>query len=438
MNLLARILSHGFALAVVVLIAIALMYRGDLFPEWELPEFLVVEDKSGTVTEGTPATVDSTLPEAAATSPEATAGVPAEAPQVEVAGDVETQGVVSPAEEVVAGTADTLPETSPAAAIVDDTAGPETALEVPEVAVPDSTPETDTAVGADAPASVPDAPDAPDEHDATVPQQPRDGDQGQADEAQAVPSATVTASEVVKEQLESSVPDMTPFTPVTEPVAEPEPESAAADAPAVPSATVTDSEKVAELPESPLPDMAPSTPATEPVASPEPAVADAPVAPTETVTAGEAMTEQPESPAPDVTPPVLATEQVADSEPESAVAEAPAAALESHTEKSAYESLAAAREAYWLHDYAGAENHYRLLIELEPDNPDWHGELGNMYFAQGQWEQAAAAYYEAGVRLLSDGLVAQARQMVNVIRGLNGAGADDLEARINSVDRISQ
>jgi hypothetical protein len=142
MNLLARILSHGFALAVVVLIAIALMYRGDLFPEWELPEFLVVEDKSGTVTEGTPATVDSTLPEAAATSPEATAGVPAEAPQVEVAGDVETQEVVSPAEEVVAGTADTLPETSPAAAIVDDTAGPETALEVPEVAVPDSTPET--------------------------------------------------------------------------------------------------------------------------------------------------------------------------------------------------------------------------------------------------------------------------------------------------------
>jgi len=62
MNLLARILSHGFALAVVVLIAIALMYRGDLFPEWDLPEFLVVEDKSSTGTEGTPATVDSALP----------------------------------------------------------------------------------------------------------------------------------------------------------------------------------------------------------------------------------------------------------------------------------------------------------------------------------------------------------------------------------------
>ena len=48
MNLLARILSHGFALALVALIAISLMYRGVLFPEWGLPEFLVIDDKSGT------------------------------------------------------------------------------------------------------------------------------------------------------------------------------------------------------------------------------------------------------------------------------------------------------------------------------------------------------------------------------------------------------
>jgi len=244
----------------------------------------------------------------------------------------------------------------------------------------------------------------------------------------------------VPEQLESTAPDMVPATPASEPVTEPEPEPAAADAPAAPSATVTEDEVVTEQPESPAPDLVPPTPAPEPVTEPEPepAAADAPAAPSATVTESEIVTEQPESPAPAVTPPVLATEQVTDSEPESAIAEAPAAALESHTEKSTYESLAAAREAYWLHDYAGAENHYRLLIELEPDNPDWHGELGNMYFAQGQWEQAAAAYYEAGVRLLSDGMVAQARQMVNVVRGLNGAGADDLETRINSVDQGTQ
>jgi tetratricopeptide (TPR) repeat protein len=79
-----------------------------------------------------------------------------------------------------------------------------------------------------------------------------------------------------------------------------------------------------------------------------------------------------------------------------------------------------------------AETHYQQLIQMEPDNPDGYGELGNMYFAQGQWEQAAAAYYEAGVRLLETGMVAEARQMVDVIRGLNGAQADDLQERINA------
>ena len=377
MNLLARILSHGFALAVVVLIAIALMYRGDLFPEWELPEFLVVEDKSSTGTEGTPAAVNTALPETVVTSPEVIAGVPAEAPQVEVAEDVETQDVVSPAEEVVADTADTLPETGPdAAAVADDAAGPEAALEEPVIAVP--------------------------------------------------------------EQPESTAPDRVPSTPASEPVTEPEPEPAAVDAPVAPSATVTESEAVPEQPELTAPDRVPPTPASEPVTEPEPAAADAPAAPSATVTEDEVITEQLESPAPDVTPPVQATEQVTDSEPESTVAEAPAVALESNAGKSAYESLAAAREAYWLRDYEGAENHYQLLIQLEPDNPDWHGELGNMYFAQGQWEQAAAEYYEAGVRLLNDGMVVQARQMVNVIRGLNGAEADDLETQINTVDQVTQ
>ena len=35
MNLLARILSHGFAIAIVLLLAIGLIYRGELFPDWE-------------------------------------------------------------------------------------------------------------------------------------------------------------------------------------------------------------------------------------------------------------------------------------------------------------------------------------------------------------------------------------------------------------------
>jgi Flp pilus assembly protein TadD len=91
-----------------------------------------------------------------------------------------------------------------------------------------------------------------------------------------------------------------------------------------------------------------------------------------------------------------------------------------------YQLLAAAREAFWMHDYAGAEASYRKLIALEPDNPDGYGELGNMYFTQGNWEQAAATYFDAGKNLVNEGRIRQADVLVNVIRGLNGPQADEL------------
>jgi hypothetical protein len=405
MNLLARILSHGFALLVVVLIAITLMYRGDLFPEWGLPEFLVIKDKSDAGTDAASGTADRTLPEAVATtSPESATGVPlvapqteapqteapqteapqteapqteapqTEAPQVEVIEEVVTQDVVSPVEVVVPDAVDASRETSPdATAGEDEVAVPEPMLAEPVVTAASSSPTTAAA------ASTGSSESTPDESDASVPQVL--DVQGQAEEKQAVPSVTVTDSEVVTEQLEPPLPDMVPPTPAAEPVTDPQPESEAAPV----TATVTESEVVTEQLEPPLPDMVPPTPAAEPVP---------------------------------------------DSQPES-VATA-ATSLESNAGKSTYELLAAAREAYWLHDYEGAENHYRLLIQLEPDNPDWYGELGNMYFSQGKWQQASAVYYESGVRLLNAGKILQARQMVDVIRGLSGVEADDLENQINA------
>ena len=97
---------------------------------------------------------------------------------------------------------------------------------------------------------------------------------------------------------------------------------------------------------------------------------------------------------------------------------------------SSYQLLAAAREAYWLRDYEQAEQHYRALIAMDPENPDGYGELGNMYFSQGDWEKAATAYYEAGVRLVDQGLTDHAMQLVEVIRGLDGNQASQLEAII--------
>jgi tetratricopeptide (TPR) repeat protein len=97
-----------------------------------------------------------------------------------------------------------------------------------------------------------------------------------------------------------------------------------------------------------------------------------------------------------------------------------------------YEVLAAAREAFWLHNYGDAEKNYRALTELEPKNPDGYGELGNMYVSQGRREEAAAAYYESGTRLIAEGRIESARELVNTIRGLNGQQADKLEKLITS------
>ncbi len=97
----------------------------------------------------------------------------------------------------------------------------------------------------------------------------------------------------------------------------------------------------------------------------------------------------------------------------------------------AYQLLAAAREAYWLRDYETAESKYRELLALQPDNPDGYGELGNMYFSQGMWEQSASAYFDAGTRLVKEGQLEQARQLVDVIRGLDGSQADELNTLIN-------
>jgi tetratricopeptide (TPR) repeat protein len=83
-----------------------------------------------------------------------------------------------------------------------------------------------------------------------------------------------------------------------------------------------------------------------------------------------------------------------------------------------------------LRDYDTAEAKYLALTGLEPDNPDGYGELGNMYFSQGKWDQAATAYYQAGVRLVGQGLLTQAEELLAVIRGLNGANADELEQKI--------
>ena len=155
MNLLARILSHGFAFAVVAIIVIVLMYRGEFSPGWELPEFLVIQKQPGTTAEADSGAVERTAREASmpADSSATTIEPPAQAPLAPepapaTSGDAAPAGAPGSPEET-----EELLAPAPAPAASGD-ALPEMAPEAPDEAEEPLAPEP-------APAAV--APELPDE-----------------------------------------------------------------------------------------------------------------------------------------------------------------------------------------------------------------------------------------------------------------------------------
>jgi hypothetical protein len=365
MNNLARIVSHGFAIMVVILLGLGFIYRGDLFPNLELPDFLVPESQKVAGQQGLEQPQSAPAGEAAeATPPVAGAqSVPAAEPPSEASrkesanppSEPATSHEVAPS-EMAAGTMGE-PRRPPAEVLsppAKEGAGPgegatgaigEVAPGTAEVnRVPVPAPTTETPTGSQARAS------------------------GSEVQRTLVPHPAKPSSE--PPSAESWTPGESSLPPGT-------------------SAPATRG----ELSRIAVPSEGPSSP--EGAAAP--GIAPVPSAGTPT---GGTTARQPSG---------RASAQVKPNE-----------------------LLAAAREAFWLHKYEDAEKNYRALTELEPQNPDGYGELGNMYFSQGRWEEAAAAYYEAGVRLVREGRLEPARELVNVIRGLNGKQADDLEKLISS------
>ena len=85
-----------------------------------------------------------------------------------------------------------------------------------------------------------------------------------------------------------------------------------------------------------------------------------------------------------------------------------------------------ARNAFNHGKVAASEKLYLELTQLEQDNPDAFGELGNVYYSQGKWDEAGQAYYEAAVRLIEKGNYNQVSYLQRVINGLNTEHAEKL------------
>lgn len=100
--------------------------------------------------------------------------------------------------------------------------------------------------------------------------------------------------------------------------------------------------------------------------------------------------------------------------------------------------LTQARQAFWARDLVKAEELYRTLIEREPTATDAWGELGNIYYGQAKWQQAAEAYAEAAIQLLEQGQYSQAMFLHYLVRGLDRGQAARIDAKTRAMQVTPQ
>lgn len=173
------------------------------------------------------------------------------------------------------------------------------------------------------------------------------------------------------------------------------------------------------------------------------ATAEPVFAPTSQVPAAVAMAQTPESPA--VSPAADAAKDVSNdivldempaaindpADTAQSVLAVPPAPVGQDT--STVASIGQARQAFWARDLVKAEHLYREFLKREPTVADAWGELGNIYYGQAKWQQAADAYAQASIQLLDQGQYAQAMFLHYVVRGLDPAQATRIDEKMRAM-----
>lgn len=95
-------------------------------------------------------------------------------------------------------------------------------------------------------------------------------------------------------------------------------------------------------------------------------------------------------------------------------------------------SLSEARQAYWSKDLPKAERLYQKIIKTDKGNIDAWGELGNIYYMQSRWQEAAAAYTEVALHLIDKGDIPQAMYYQQLINRLDNKQAQRIHERLRS------
>lgn len=157
--------------------------------------------------------------------------------------------------------------------------------------------------------------------------------------------------------------------------------------------------------------------ATQAAAAPQQqAVVATETAPVAAAAAPVATTEAAAPAAPEAAPAVTAAAPVATVEVPSAPAAAVVATPEAATApvadaNSEADLLRAAREAYWSNEFDNAAGFYTSLLKQTPDSLQYKGELANVFWKQGNSQQAAALFAELAPQLQAQGRSTEANNM---------------------------
>ena len=151
-------------------------------------------------------------------------------------------------------------------------------------------------------------------------------------------------------------------------------------------------------------------------AAPQQAVVATETAPVAAAAAPVATTEAAAPAAPEAAPAVTAAAPVAAVTAPSAPAAAAVATPEAATApvadaNSEADLLRAAREAYWSNEFDNAAGFYTSLLKQTPDSLQYKGELANVFWKQGNSQQAAALFAELAPQLQAQGRSTEANNM---------------------------
>jgi tetratricopeptide (TPR) repeat protein len=94
------------------------------------------------------------------------------------------------------------------------------------------------------------------------------------------------------------------------------------------------------------------------------------------------------------------------------------------------ESLSQARAAYAKGDPDAAIDAYQDYLQSNPDDVDARGELGNVYYSQGNLTEAAQTYYDTASRLIEQKKLDRVHTLLPLIGQINPPLESDLMAKL--------